>query len=61
MLIQVDDVVINTDQITYIDINRHVFYLEIRFDEGRYTKVKFPHMEDLNRFLRTIGREIIFA
>lgn len=61
MLIQVDDIVINTNQIKYIKINNLSHYVVIHFSEELSRKVSFPHAEDLDRFLKTIGRDKIFA
>lgn len=61
MLIQVDDIVINTDQIKYIKINDKLNYVLIYFGEEHSQKVKFPHFDDLDRFLKMLGRDRIFA
>lgn len=61
MLIQVDDAVINTDQIKYINIMKNETKLKIFFDTETHRVVNFPNADDLNRFLSTIGRERIFA
>ena len=61
MLIQIDGIVINTDQIKYIKINNKMNYILIYFGEEWTQKVNFPHFDDLERFLNMLGREQIFA
>lgn len=61
MLVQVDDVVINTDKIRVLKINDKANYVVIHFDEIHNQKVTFPNYEDLHRFLGFIGREKTFA
>lgn len=61
MLIQVDDIVINTDQIKYMKINDQANYVMIFFSNDLSRKVAFPNYEDLNRFLKTLGLERKFA
>ncbi|TCB79352.1 hypothetical protein E0H89_03615 [Acinetobacter sp. ANC 3781] len=61
MLVQVDDAVINTDQILFININDKNNSIKIFFSEEVYRSVSFPNYDDLNRFLGFMGREKIFA
>ncbi|MCW8041344.1 MULTISPECIES: hypothetical protein [Acinetobacter] len=61
MLLQVDDVVINTDKIRLIKINDKANYVMVIFDENHSKKVSFPHAEDMERFLAKIGRKDFFA
>lgn len=61
MFIQVDDVVINTDQIKFINITNNGTKLKIFFDTDVTRTISFPNTEDLNRFLENIGRNKIFA
>lgn len=61
MLIQVDDIVINTDHIKYIKINDQLNYVMIFFSNDFSRKVTFPNYEDLDRFLKMLGRDRIFA
>lgn len=61
MLLQVDNIVINTDQIKFIKINDNANYVIIHFSEDLSKRVDFPNVEDLERFLTKIGRNDIFA
>lgn len=61
MLLQVDNVVINTDKIRLIKINDNANYLIIFFDETHCRKFSFPNAEDMDRFLSRIGRKDFFA
>ncbi len=61
MLIEIDDVVINTDQICYIKIKRHNPSIQVYFDGDSYQKLDFPSAEYVDRFLSRIGRKDHFA
>lgn len=61
MLLQVDELVINTDQIKLIKINNVANYVVIYFSEELTKKVNFPNYDDLDRFLTKIGRKDYFA
>lgn len=61
MLLQVDDVVINTDAIRLIQINDQQNYVLICFDENHSKKISFPNYKDLERFLTKLGRKDFFA
>lgn len=61
MLIEIDDVVINTDQICYIKINQHNHSLQIFFTNDRDVRLDFPSREYADRFLTKIGRKDHFA
>lgn len=61
MLLQVDDLVINTDQIKVIKINDQSNFVVIYFSEEHTRKINFPNYDDLDRFLTKIGRKDHFA
>lgn len=61
MLVQVDDVVINTNQIKFIKINDQENHVVVFFSDDLSRKITFPDYEDLHRFLGFIGREKTFA
>lgn len=61
MLLQVDDLVINTDQIKVIKINDQANFVVIYFSEEHTRKISFPNYADLERFLTKLGRKDHFA
>ena len=61
MLLQVDNVVINTDQIQLIKIDDQANYVIIFFSDTHSRKVSFPNYDDLDRFLTKLGRKDHFA
>ncbi len=61
MLLQVDDLVINTDHIKLIRINDKSNYVMLIFSENHSKKISFPNYADLERFLTKLGRKDFFA
>ena len=61
MLIEIDDMVINTDQICYMKINKFNNSIQVFFTGGNQVRLDFPSYEDADRFLTKIGRKDHFA
>lgn len=61
MLIEIDDMVINTDQICHIKLNRFNHSIQVFFTGGDQVRIDFPSDEYADRFLTKIGRKDHFA
>ncbi|PJG41856.1 hypothetical protein XA39_15825 [Acinetobacter tandoii] len=58
MLIRVNDVIVNTDLIQYMEIKSEPpFIVMIHFNVGSVKRVKFKNLIEQDRFLEDIGLE----
>lgn len=58
MLIRVNDVIVNTDLIQYMEIKSEPpFIVMIHFNVGSVKKLKFKNLIEQDRFLEDIGLE----
>ena len=58
MLVRVNDVIVNTDLIQYMEIkNEPPFAIVIHFNVGSVKRLKFKNLVDQNKFLQEICLE----